>query len=78
MANFSKINILNVVRVSVSDLESHIRRTVQIMLRLSDQNRAIAIRLLDTNVVRKLRQTFLETGTGQVKDEPRSGRPNVR
>ena len=62
----------------VSDLEMHIRRTAQIMLRLSDQNRAIAIRLLDTNVVRKLRQTFLETGTGQVKDEPRSGRPKVR
>ena len=78
MANFSKINILNVVCVSSFRFGKHIRRTVQIMLRLSDQNRAIAIRLLDTNVVRKLRQTFLETSTGQVKDEPRSGRPKVR
>ena len=56
----------------------YIRRTVQIMLRLSGQNRATAIGLLDTNVVRKLRQTFLGTGTGQVKDEPRSGGPKVR
>ena len=60
------------------------------MPRISDQNRSIAIGLLEAgtpvkqvarrmavspNAIRKLRQKFLETG--QVKDKPRSGRPKV-
>ena len=57
---------------------------------ISNQNRAIAIGLLEAstpvkqvarrmgvspNAIRKLRQKFMETG--QVKDKPRSGRPKV-
>ena len=60
------------------------------MPRISDQNRSIAIGLLEAgtpvkqvarrmavspNAIRKLRQKLLETG--QVKDKPRSGRPKV-
>ena len=59
------------------------------MPRISNQNRAIAVGLLDAgtpvkqvarmgvspNPIRKLRQKFMETG--QVKDRPRSGRPKV-
>ena len=60
------------------------------MPRISNQNRAIAIGLLEAgtpvkqvarrmnvspNAIRKLRQKFIETG--QVKDRPRSGRPKV-
>jgi transposase-like protein len=60
------------------------------MPRISNQNRAIAIGLLEAgtpvkqvarrmgvspNAIRKLRQKFMETG--QVKDRPQSGRPKV-
>ena len=60
------------------------------MPRISNQNRAIAVGLLEAgtpvkqvarrmgvspNAIRKLQQKFMETG--QVKDRPRSGRPKV-
>ena len=59
------------------------------MPRISEQNRAITIGLLEAgtvkqiarrmavspNAIKKMRQTFLETG--QVKDRPRSRRPKV-
>ena len=62
------------------------------MPRISDQNRSIAIGLLEAgtpvkqavvrrmavspNAIRKLRQNWF-LETGQVKDKPRSGRPKV-